>query len=54
MIRNLNETLSLISLLIVAFFSFKFFIGGLIPNSEETDNYSKTNLLKNYLDNEED
>ena len=54
MIKNLNDVLSLISLILVVFFAFKFFIGGLIPNKDETDNHSKTNLLKAYLDNEED
>ena len=54
MIKNINDVLSLFSLLIVVFITLRIFIGGLIPNFEESDDHSKANLLKNYLDNEED
>lgn len=54
MIKNINDVFSLISLIIVVFFAFRFFIGSLITNESNDESYSKRYLLSNYLDNEEE
>ena len=54
MIKNFNETISLISILILVVFTIKFGIG-LIFSSQRTDTVKGNwSLLKNYSQNEEE
>lgn len=55
MIRTLNDLISLISLIIIAFLTIRFFVGSLIGNNNEKNTRrSRIKLLADYINNEEE
>lgn len=57
MLKNLNDILSLVALIILTVLSLKILFGALFFNPNEKNSESKVSrryLFKNYLDNEDD
>ena len=54
MIKNLNDTLSLLSLLIITFFAFKIGIGWMFSLHRSDTLKGNLVLFKNYTENEEE
>lgn len=52
--KNLNDVLTVVSLIAIVLISIRFFIYSLIGGEENIPGFSRIELLRNYCDNEED
>lgn len=54
MIKNLNDLLSALILLVLAGFSIRLFVWAFIRKDEDNNDINKWELIKEYIDNEEE
>lgn len=54
MIKNINDFLSVATIIVIACLAMKYFLGALFSMKNEKENVSRAYLLRHYTDNEDE